>query len=855
MKIYDLKVMHMKNPVIDRRPEFSWKIESTRQNVLQRAYRIVVRNKDGILWDTGKVESRCQAFVEYEGEGFKTAERYEWTVTVWDNYEEVSSASDWFETAFLRDKDWCARWIECTIDRQPASEYSFGAAYPPVLFEREFDTCGEIESARVYATSHGVYVLKVNGKRADDREFAPEFTRYDKIMYYQTYDVTKLLLGGKNSLEMYVGDGWYFSTQARPVMEEYHKEPSVLFQLEIRYKNGTIQTVASDGTEKCSLGHIVYSDLYQGEKQDYRIKNTEKYPVDVKDYGYEFLRSQPIPPVRPVRLLPAVEVITTPAGEKVVDFGQVIAGRARVKIDALKDQEITLEYFEVLDQDGNYINTMFAPQKDIVISDGKPIEHEAKFTFHGFRYIRVGGLEEVRKEDFTAVLLTTEKENKGEFRCSDERLNRLYQNVRWSQYNNMMSVPTDCPTREKAGWTGDLLIYAKTALMNEEMTPFLSSWLDIVRADQQDDGVIRIVAPYMKLYEALLLQTVKKFGDEKVTGVAGWSDAIVWVPYDMYRMTGNARVLRDNFEAMESWCEYIIRTAEEKRGYHDIPYDYDRYLWNTGFHFGEWLVPSRPDDTGEQYGICKESAFYIAPFFGYMTLLRMKEICRVLGEKEKEERYADRSKRMKEAIQKGILLAGLLPEYLMGGYILAFAFDLVPEELYDSYKKHLTDLIRKNGNCLDTGFLATPFILDTLCKIGEKELAYALLWQDKRPSWLYEVDHGATTIWEAWDADDAKSGGRYVSFDHYAFGCVDEWICRHIAGIDSDTPGFSHVIIRPDGGKRLTSCERTFECEAGTIKVAWDEKGLCVSIPCNVTATVEWDGEKTEIGSGDYFFR
>ncbi len=222
---------------------------------------------------------------------------------------------------------------------------------------------------------------------------------------------------------------------------------------------------------------------------------------------------------------------------------------------------------------------------------------------------------------------------------------------------------------------------------------------------------------------------------------------------------------------------------------------------------------------------------------------------------EKEERYADRSKRMKEAIQKGILLAGLLPEYLMGGYILAFAFDLVPEELYDSYKKHLTDLIRKNGNCLDTGFLATPFILDTLCKIGEKELAYALLWQDKRPSWLYEVDHGATTIWEAWDADDAKSGGRYVSFDHYAFGCVDEWICRHIAGIDSDTPGFSHVIIRPDGGKRLTSCERTFECEAGTIKVAWDEKGLCVSIPCNVTATVEWDGEKTEIGSGDYFFR
>ena len=179
----------------------------------------------------------------------------------------------------------------------------------------------------------------------------------------------------------------------------------------------------------------------------------------------------------------------------------------------------------------------------------------------------------------------------------------------------MMSVPTDCPTREKAGWTGDALIYAKTAMRNEEMTPFLSSWLQIVRSDQQSDGVIRIVAPYMKLYENLLLQTVKKFGDDKVTGVAGWSDAIVWLPYDMYQMTGNRLVLRDNFEAMGAWCEYIIRTAEEKRGDQNIPYEQDRYLWNTGFHFGEWLVPSRPDNIGEQYGICKESSFYIAPFF------------------------------------------------------------------------------------------------------------------------------------------------------------------------------------------------------------------------------------------------
>lgn len=855
MNVYDLKVMHMKHPVIDKTPEFSWKIESMKQSVLQDAYQIVVRNRERVLWDTGKVRSREQAFIPYCGEAFASGEQYKWAVTVWDNYGEEASASDWFETAFSCKEDWRAKWVECTIERQPSAECVFGSVHPPVLFERKFCVGREIESARVYATAHGVYELRVNGEKADDREFAPEFTPYDKILYYQTYDVTKLLTDGQNKLEMYVGDGWYFSTQARPVMEEYHKEPSVLYQLEIRYQDGSKQTVASDGTESCSLQYIVYSDLYQGEKQDYRIRDTKRYPVETKEYGYECLCAQPMPPVRPVRLLPAVRMLTTPAGETVVDFGQVIAGRARVRIEAPKDREITLEYFEILDENGNYINTMFAPQKDIVISDGEEIWHEAKFTFHGFRYIRVCGLDEVRKEDFTAVLLSTEKENKGEFRCSDERLNRLYQNVRWSQYNNMMSVPTDCPTREKAGYTGDLLVYVRTALLNEEMTPFLTSWLRLVRADQQKDGVIRIVAPYMKLYEALMLQTAKKFGDDKVTGVAGWSDAIVWVPYDMYWVTGNRLILRDNFAAMEAWCEYIIKTAWEKRGSNGIPDEYDRYLWNTGFHFGEWLVPSRPDNTGEQYGICRESAFYIAPFFGYATLCRMKEICQVLGESEKEARYAYTADKIKEAIQNGILRAGLLPDYLMGGYVLAFAFELVPDDLYVSFKEHLMELLLQHGNCLDTGFLATPFLLDTLCRIGEKELAYELLWQDKRPSWLYEVDHGATTIWEAWDADDAKAGGRYVSFDHYAFGCVDEWLCRHIGGIESDTPGFSHVFIRPDDGKRLTFCTRTFECEAGMIKVSRDEEKLLVTIPCNVTATVEWDGEKREIGSGEYCFR
>ena len=416
----------------------------------------------------------------------------------------------------------------------------------------------------------------------------------------------------------------------------------------------------------------------------------------------------------------------------------------------------------------------------------------------------------------------------------------------------MMSVPTDCPSREKAGWTGDLLIYAKTALQNENVTPFLTSWLRSVRADQAEDGTVMIVSPYEKLYHTMLLNVVQGFGDQKPTGVAGWSDAIVWVPWDMYRVTGNELILRENYKAMLAWGEYILRTAREKRGTLDIPEEYDQFLWNTGFHFGEWLIPSQPVGGFE---ICKASAFYIAPFFGYETIRKLSRVADALHDAENSTRFAQAAERMKWAIQEGLIKGGHMPEDLMGAYVLAFAFGLVPEDLKRSYADKLVSLIENNNNCLDTGFLATPFLLDVLSGIGREDLAHALIWQNKMPSWLYEVEHGATAIWEAWNADEAQKDGRYVSFDHYAFGCVDDWIMRKLGGIDSDVPGFSHLIIAPEVDKHLSWCHRSFESEAGTVAVRYDENELHVTIPCNTTASVIWKGRKHEIGSGEYCFR
>lgn len=846
MELYGLKVNDRLHPLgIGMTPYFSWKIKSKECGVLQSAYRIEVPG----CWDSGVVESRDQAFISYEGLPLRGCTEYRWRVSVWDNHGNKAVAESSFETAL---PEWKAKWIESSIPRgvkcydydsrsaenildESHSGLKPGAA--AVLFERNIHlTDKPISRARVYTTAYGVYRLTVNNQRPDDREFAPEFTSYEKLHFFQTYNVTKLLQTGDNRLCMYVADGWYFSDQATPVLGERHKSPAVLFEILVEYEDGTRETFSSDGSETCATGFITSSDIFLGENQDMRLNFDCKKPVIIKNYGYDSLVPQPTDAVRPTILLPAVQVFITPKGETVVDFGQVIAGRARIRIDLPKGAEAVFQYFEILDADGNYINTMFAPQTDRVISAGEPVVHEALFTFHGFRYIKVSGIADVRKEDFTAVLLTTEKENAGTFQCSEPRLNRLYENVRWSQRNNMMSVPTDCPSREKAGWTGDILIYAKTALINENVTAFLSSWLRNVRADQSKNGVVMITSPFEKLYDTLIRGICAGFGDREPTNVAGWSDAIVWVPYEMYRVTGNTQILRENFPAMVRFCDNVIETANAR----GTP-----WLFDSGFHFGEWLIPSEPVGGFE---ICKTSAYYVAPMFAYMSMRKMTEICAALD--ENAAKYEHAAGEMKRAIVSQVTL----PDK-MGAYVLAFAFDLVPPEKRGEYKECLLRLIRQNGDRLDTGFLATPFLLDVLCDLDETEIALDLFWQNKMPSWFYEVENGATTIWEAWNADEARRTGRFVSFDHYAFGCIDDWICRRLCGIDSDAPGFDHVLINPLKDKRIDWFQRSIDTVHGPVEVSCQGDTLTVAIPPNTEAAVCWGGKRYDIGSGTYQFQ
>jgi Alpha-L-rhamnosidase N-terminal domain./Bacterial alpha-L-rhamnosidase. len=867
----------MRNPLgIGENPYFSWIIDSDDRDVMQEAYRLVVRHDDMLVWDTGRIESDKAAYIEYAGQALTSGSLYSWTVTAWDNHGHEASASAIFETALLKPSDWKASWVESAL-RRSTSKKGFGKQPPATMFRKAFTLKAEVVKARLYATCHGIYRLTVNGQRPDDREFAPEHTSYDSYLCYQTYDVTRLLIRGDNALGMYVGDGWYLGPRTRPRVKPYRCRPAALFQLEVSFADGSFETIVSDSGVTTSYGPVLFSDLFSGEKYDANLEqagwdaagfdDSAWKPARIAKNGYGNLAAQLGEPVRPVATLPVISLFTSPKGERILDFGQNLAGRLRMRVRAPKGATVTLEHFEVLDKEGNYFNNVTqvdaVEQKDEFVSAGAAAEYEPLFTFHGFRYVRVSGLGELQPEDFTAVALSSEKESVGTFECSDARLNRLYENTRWSQRSNMLSIPTDCPQREKAGWTGDIQLYATTALLNEDATAFLSRWLSCVARDQGENGAVPIVVPFDGMYPKVSRLLGLMFGNRGTVGSAGWGDAAVLVPYQMYKVTGNDAILRRQYESMRKWCGYVIETARKHRGKGSaLPDEIERYLWNTGFHWGEWLIPSqsRTLKNKELLASTKISMRYTAPIFAYLSVSAMAESARAIGRDEDASYYADMAAKIKDAFGSGLIdEKGDMPAELMGAYALPLRFDLVPDRYRVHFADKLVAMIRDNGGCLDTGFLATPFILDALCTIGHEDLAYELLYQEKCPSWLFEVKRGATTIWESWFSYDENDEPIPTSHNHYAFGCVDDWIFRNICGIEGDEPGFKHIVINPRPDASLTYAKRDFSSEHGRVSCAWRREDgafhLEATIPSNTTATIMLpNGERHEVGSGSYEF-
>lgn len=836
LAVADLRCEYRVNPVGigTAVPRLSWRIVADGRGVLQTAYQLQVAPEDpsfgNIAWDTGRVASDRSLHVAYGGGPLQSRTRYHYRVRVWDNHGRASPWSEpaFWETGLLSAEEWRAHWITPDPPQAP------GGPGPCPFLRRTFAVQGAVRRARIYATSLGLYELHLNGARVGDCLFAPGWTSYKKRLQYQTYDVTSLLRDGLNALGAVLGDGWYLGNLAwenrRNVYGDKH---GLLLQLHLDYADGRSEIVVSDGAWKTAPGPILMSDIYIGETYDARLEmegwseagydDREWALVTVFDHPMEILVAQEGAPVRIVEHLRPRALITTPAGETVLDMGQNMVGWMRFKARGPAGAVVTLRHAEVLDREGNFYvkNLRRAAQTVRYILRGAPEEvYEPRFTFQGFRYVKVEGYPgPVSPLDFTGVVIHSDLEKTGDFRCSDPLVNQLQHNIVWGQKGNFLDVPTDCPQRdERLGWTGDAQVFARTACFNMNAAPFYAKWLHDLAADQSEAGGVPYVVPHVL--------------GENDYAAAAWGDAAVICPWTVYLCYGDARILEEQYWSMKAWVDYIRAQGE------------DEHLWNTGFHFGDWLALDARE--GENVGATAKD-FIATAFYAHSTYL-LARAAAVLGRDEDARFYSDLHDRILAGFRREFVTpGGRLAVPTQTAHVLALAFGLVREEDRRRTAETLAGYIRENKNHLATGFVGTPYLCHVLSENGHNDLAYALLMQEDCPSWLYEVRMGATTIWEHWNG--IKEDGSFWSpemnsFNHYAFGAIGDWLYRKVAGLDTDEehPGYKRIVIRPRPGPGLDFAEAALRSMYGEIRSTWrrEEDGLCyeITVPPNTTAAV-----------------
>jgi alpha-L-rhamnosidase len=692
----------------------------------------------------------------------------------------------------------------------------------------------------------GLYQLELNGKRVGDQYFTPGWTAYDFRYQYQTYDITSDLKPGVNCLGALLGDGWFRGNLTWDnKRNSYGTRVGLLAQLVINYKDGKQQVVSTDENWKAATGPILLSDIYDGETYDARLEragwSTPGY--DDKDWkGVTPLDSPKAklvapagPPVREIQELKPVEILKTPAGDTVIDMGQNMVGWVRFHVTAPAGTTITLRHAEVLDGTGNFYTENLRSAKETIryTAKGQGVEtFEPHFTFQGFRYVAVSGWPgEPSLDDFAGVVVHSAIQPSSTFETSNELLNKLQHNIIWGQKGNFLDVPTDCPQRdERLGWTGDAQVFARTASFNHDAAAFYTKWLKDVALDQQDDGAVPYVIPNVLSHRTRKGESAS----------AGWADVSTVVPWTMYLSYGDRRILEEQYPSMKAWVEYMRREAG------------DRYIWSSGFSFGDWLAFAT---TNSDYpGATTDKDLIQTAYFARSTAL-LQQTAQILGKTEDAATYAALLGEIKAAFQKEFVTPnGRLSSNTQTAYALALAFDLLPEAQRMGAAERLAQDVRKFGH-LTTGFLGTPLLCQVLSDYGYLDEAYLLLNRKDYPSWLYPVTKGATTIWERWDG--IKPDGSFQdkgmnSFNHYAYGAIGEWMYRVSAGIDIDPqqPGYKHILIRPRPGGGLTSVKASVHSMYGQVASAWEIKDgkftLRVEIPANTTATVRLPKAKLE---------
>ncbi len=884
-----LRCEYRENPLgIDAKlPRLSWRMESEARGVSQSGYRIRVASTmdkltagEADLWDSGKVQSNQTLHVVYAGKPLESRQTCYWTVQAWgaDGQPGDWSTPAMWSMGLLEDSQWQANYISYKDDDPIATDTN--SLYLPAArqYRKDFVAEKQVKRATVYATALGIYELHLNGERVSDHYFAPGWTDYLQRAYYNTYDVTSMIASGENAIGAWVADGWYSGYVGFGLLTgmgtermgryTYGKTPSVMAQLEIEYVDGSRQIVGTDASWKVTGdGPIREADLLMGESYDAQkeergwatskfddsmwqsailaaengnpiadffegrnpkeVGGAPKITGEARDLGFHRPKLEAFPgvPVRVTQELPAVKVTEREPGTYMFDLGQNFAGVVRLKLKGPAGHKVHLRYGEMLHPDGRLMteNLRKARAQDFYTcrGDENGEVYEPRFTFHGFQFVEVSNFPGTPTLDtVTGLVLHSDTPMTSTFVSSDPMANQLFKNVVWTQRANFLDLPTDCPQRdERMGWTGDAQAYIGTAAYNADIGAFYTKWLRELMESQRPSGAFPGYAP-------LPFQHGWDFG-------SAWADAGVICPWTLWQAYGDTRVIEECWEPMQRFMQWRKSTSVNDLGI------------AHGNGWGDWLAQG-----------ASTPLEYVDTVYFAISARMMSEMAAATGRDAEAIAYAEQFARTKAAFAAKYLAEdGSVKVATQSAQALALFSGLIPDATREATGKHLATMIAENGNHMSTGFLGTRPLLPVLSASGQHDLATFLFQSHEFPSWGYEIDNGATTIWERWDSytrEDAfgRHNAAMNSFSHYAFGAVCEWMFQTLAGIQSNGPGYENIIIRPTPPSPLSngmhepidSVDASYESIRGLIRSSWKlnegQFSLDVTIPANTTAKI-----------------
>lgn len=845
LKISRLTVEHLSQGCVtdEEQPRVSFQIESDRQNVLLKKAKIWVGD-----WST---ETESQILVPYTGKKLNPFTEYPVVVKVMDDKGEAAEAATSFETGRMGTA-WKAQWIT-------DGEYHFTEkkiSPKTMTFRKKIHCEKKIAKARMYVTALGIYEMTLNGEKVGDIYFAPGFTSYKHQLQYQTYDVTEQLKsaeGMENELIAVVGGGWAVgSFTYKRVNRNYADRQALLCELRIAYEDGSEEIIGTDESWDVTLdGAVKETEFYNGEVYDATVdmekiawhkaakEQVKLQPEIMAQYGV---------PVKAHEVFHPVSVAKAPSGVVIYDFGQNFAGVISAKIKGTKGQKITFRHAEIL-MDGELFTKPLRSAKQeavYICRDGEQI-WSPRMTYMGFRYVSMEGAAEEDVE-LSAIALYSDVEDNGEFSCSNELVNKLQSSIRWGAKSNFVDIPTDCPQRdERMGWTGDIALFSPTAAYNFDMSRFLEKWFKDVRSEQNKGGGIPVTVPLVVVpgqWEIMIPMAVDH-----------WGDVCILAPWAEYKMRGDLGLLKTMYPTMKRYmkaCKFWASLGSV--GKH-------KYIWKLLHHYGDWCAP------GIGLWAWMGRGKWTATACMSHSSKILSQIAELLGEKEDAVYYRNLSEKTAEAYRDLLMEKDCtVKKEFQTAYVLPLYYGMLSEEDKKKTAAHLARIVRENDYHIATGFPGTPYILFALADNGYEEDAFKMLMTDTCPSWLYEMKVGGTTIWERWDAlredgtcntgDDDGTGGM-VSFNHFSYGAVGDFLYRRIAGIETLSGGGKEVRIAPMVGGGLTQARGVVNTAYGKVTSEWwinDGKfTLHVDIPCSTTAIVKLPGgEEKKLGSGSY---